>query len=214
MRDFLPFAPGKGGIRKEWQIGAEEREMALARKHVKDMERLEAHTKELGELKIGQSVSVQNQVGNKPRRWDKTGVVVEKGVGPRQYLVRMDGSGRITLRNRRFLRKCSSFADSPYPSLVVQETTPVHSKTKKPPGPNQVTTKSIPADEIIPELGAMEEGRVEAALEEQVLPNDTDQINLPEVPVQPEIAGGMEEGGRRYPTRTKKPNVRLRDYVV
>ena len=82
-----------------------------------------------------------------------------EGGWPRQYLVRMDGSGRITLRNRRFLRKCSSFADSPYPSLVVQETTPVQSKTKKPPGPNQVTTESIPADEIIPELGVTEEGR-------------------------------------------------------
>ena len=84
LRDFLPFAPGKGGVRKEWQIVAEEREMALACKHVKDMERLEAHTKELGELQIGESVSVQNQVGNKPGRWDKTGVVVDKGAGPRQ----------------------------------------------------------------------------------------------------------------------------------
>ena len=87
-------------------------------------------------------------------------------------------------------------------------------KTKKSPGPNQVTPESIPADEIIPELGAMEEGRVEATLEEQVLPSNTDQTNLPEVLVQPKIAGSMEEGGRRYPTRTKKPNVRLRDYVV
>ena len=97
---------------------------------------------------------------------------------------------------------------------MVQETTPVQSKTKKQPGPNQVTIESIPADEIIPELGVTEESRVEAALEEQVLPRGTDQFKLPEVPVQPEIAGGMEEGVRRYPTRKKKPNVRLSDYVV
>ena len=49
-------------------------------------------------------VFVQNQVGNKPRRWDKTGTIVEcKDFD--QYLVKMDGSGRLTLRNRKFLRK-------------------------------------------------------------------------------------------------------------
>jgi hypothetical protein len=211
LRDFLPFAPGKGGIRKEWQIVAEEREIALARKHVRDMERLEAHTKELGELEIGQLVSVQNQVGNKPGRWDKTGVVVDKGAGPRQYLVRMDGSGRITLRNRRFLRKCSSFADSPYPSLVGQEPTLVHSKTQNQSesqsGPKQVT----PA-QIVPEQVMMEDSSVQGTLEEQVLPRGTGQINLPEPPQ--DITRGKEDEMKRYPTRQRKPNVRLNDYVV
>ena len=211
MRDFLPFAPGKGGIREEWKIVADEREIALARKHIKDMERLEAHTKELGELEIGQSVSVQNQVGNKPRRWDKTGVVVEKGAGPRQYLVRMDGSGRISLRNRRFLRKCSSFADSPYPSLVVPEPPPANPKLKDQSGPKQVTLEPAPV-QMVPDQGVMGE----ATVEEQILPRVTEQINLPEPPVtvQQEITGGMEEGARRYPKRNRKPNVRLNDYVV
>ena len=36
-------------------------------------------------------------------RWTKSGVVVEKK-GFDQYVVRMDGSGRMTLRNRRFMR--------------------------------------------------------------------------------------------------------------
>ena len=49
-------------------------------------------------------VFIQNQVGHKPRRWDKTGVIVEcKDFD--QYVVKVDGTGRLTLRNRKFLRK-------------------------------------------------------------------------------------------------------------
>ena len=48
-------------------------------------------------------VSIQNQKGNKPTRWDCTGTVVE--VRPNdQYMVKVDGSGRLTMRNRKFLR--------------------------------------------------------------------------------------------------------------
>ena len=49
---------------------------------------------------------MQNQNGRCPRRWDKTGKVVEKLLF-RQYRVKMDGSGRVTLRNRKYLRKIS-----------------------------------------------------------------------------------------------------------
>jgi len=55
-------------------------------------------------LSEGDRVMVQNQIGNKPKRWSKTGTILE--VMPhRQYKVRLDGSSRVTLRNRRFLRK-------------------------------------------------------------------------------------------------------------
>ena len=47
---------------------------------------------------------MQNQTGNCPKRWDKTGKVVEK-LPHRQYRVKLDGSGHVTLRNRKFLRK-------------------------------------------------------------------------------------------------------------
>ena len=59
-------------------------------------------------LNVGDHVLVQNQTGNQPTRWDKTGKIVE--VRPHnQYLVRMDGSGRVSIRNRRFLRHCFPF---------------------------------------------------------------------------------------------------------
>ena len=49
-------------------------------------------------------MQIQSQKGKDPLRWDKSGVVVES-LGNQQYTVKMDGSGRVTLRNRRFLRK-------------------------------------------------------------------------------------------------------------
>ena len=55
-------------------------------------------------FEVVMKVFIQNQVGHKPRRWDKTGVIVEcKDFD--QYVVKVDGTGRLTLRNRKFLRK-------------------------------------------------------------------------------------------------------------
>ena len=56
-------------------------------------------------LKVGQHVNIQNQrgAGKVARRWDRTGVVVED-LGYNKYRVRIDGSGRVTDRNRQFLR--------------------------------------------------------------------------------------------------------------
>ena len=55
-------------------------------------------------LAPGDRVLLQNQTGVKPTRWDRSGVVVE--VKPHdQHMVKVDGSSRVTLRNRQFLRK-------------------------------------------------------------------------------------------------------------
>ena len=50
---------------------------------------------------------IQNQTGNDPTKWDKTGIVLENRPHS-QVLVRVDGSRRITLRNRRFVKKLHS----------------------------------------------------------------------------------------------------------
>ena len=47
---------------------------------------------------------IQNQTGSHPNKWDRTGIVIEVRQF-HQYLIRTDGSGRQTLRNRKFLRK-------------------------------------------------------------------------------------------------------------
>ena len=81
----------------------EQRELALAQRHARREIELSEHTKKLTPLKVGQVVMVQNQSGNNPTRWDKSGTIVE--VMPYdKYRVKIDGTGRLTIRNRRFLK--------------------------------------------------------------------------------------------------------------
>ena len=72
------------------------------------MERLSTGTRGLPPLIIGDSVVVQNQTGNYPSRWDITGVVVEVREH-NQYVIKVDSSGRMTLRNRKFLQKMTQY---------------------------------------------------------------------------------------------------------
>ena len=69
------------------------------------MEKWSANTRNLPPLKVGQHVNIQNQhgAGKIAKRWDRTGIVVED-LGFNKYRVRVDGSGRVTDRNRQFLR--------------------------------------------------------------------------------------------------------------
>ena len=100
----MPSNPASFRPSKEWLVTKEQRELALAKRYARQEEVWSEHTKALAELPVGAQVSVQNQTGNKPKRWDRTGTIVET-LPHQQYKVRMDGSGDISLRNRRFLRR-------------------------------------------------------------------------------------------------------------
>jgi hypothetical protein len=117
LRDYLPSLAEANKIRPEWQMVAEDRERALAKRNNVNAERYNEHTKLLQELVLGDHVAVQNQTGPRPNKWEKTGIVVEDS-GNRQYVVHMDGSGRCTLRNRRYLKKIKPVcADTPLPNI-------------------------------------------------------------------------------------------------
>ena len=104
IRDFIPILPGRYKPHNTWRETLRAREEALRNRHMRAMERLSEHTKRLPPLKIGDTVRIQNQTGQFPNKWDKTGRVVEVKQFD-QYVIRVDGSGRVTLRNRKFLRK-------------------------------------------------------------------------------------------------------------
>lgn len=70
---------------------------------------------------------IQNQFGNHPTKWDKTGVVVEVRQYD-QYVVRMDGSGRMTLLNRKFLRQYLP-VHKPPPRLTITDVIPYTAKS-------------------------------------------------------------------------------------
>ena len=60
-----------------WKEKLAYREKAMAHRHNAHHEAWSEHTTKLVPLKAGMKVIIQNQTGNKPRRWDKTGTVLE-----------------------------------------------------------------------------------------------------------------------------------------
>ena len=104
IRDFIPIPPGCYQPHQTWVDTLNKREEALRQRHLKACERLTEHTRRLPPLKVGDHVRIQNQIGPYPTKWDRTGVIIEVRQH-NQYVTRVDGSGRVTLRNRKFLRK-------------------------------------------------------------------------------------------------------------
>ena len=51
---------------------------------------------------VGDRCYIQNQTENNPKRWDRSGTIVELH-GHDSYTVKVDGTGRLTRRNRRYL---------------------------------------------------------------------------------------------------------------
>ncbi|PFX11472.1 hypothetical protein AWC38_SpisGene24780 [Stylophora pistillata] len=66
-------------------------------------ESLREHTQHLRPVSTRERVFLQNQQGQHPNKWDRSGVVLE-GKGQDLYTVKVYGSGRLSLRYRRFLR--------------------------------------------------------------------------------------------------------------
>ena len=106
IRDFIPIPPGRYRPHRTWRETLAARESALRNRHMRNWERWSERTRRLPPLKVGDYVRIQNQVGPYPLAWDKTGKVIEVRQFD-QYVVKVDGSGRVTLRNRKFLRQYS-----------------------------------------------------------------------------------------------------------
>ena len=110
LRDSLPCiskditAFENPHIAERWKNAWSLKERALKQRYVRTLETLNTHTRSLNPLQVGDRVLIQNQAGNNPKRWDRSGVVMEKKEFD-QYLVKIEGSGRLSLRNRRFLRQ-------------------------------------------------------------------------------------------------------------
>ena len=141
IRDFIPIHPGKYHPHATWQETLHAREEALRNRHMKISERLSEHTRCLPPLVIGDSVRIQNQVGPNPTKWDKTGMVIEVRQFD-QYVIRVDGSGRVTLRNRKFLRKYLPVV--PRPPVAMLPGAPATNLTP-PPAPTRVLVNPAPS---------------------------------------------------------------------
>ena len=107
LKDHLPRSDLS--LRPEWEAIRDARELALAKRVLKPAL---TQKRELEPLNPGDSVQIQNQTGNNPKKWSNTGVVA-KSLPNRQYEVIVDGSRRTTLRNRRFLKHISPVMQRP-----------------------------------------------------------------------------------------------------
>ena len=93
-------------ICNQWHEAWAAKEDAIRVRLVRSCENLEPGSRELVALKEGDKVLVQNQAksSGRPNKWDRQGVIIALK-GNDQYLVKVDGTGRLTLRNRRYLRR-------------------------------------------------------------------------------------------------------------
>ena len=112
------------GFRPVWRNAWAAKESALRTRYQNTMKRMTQNCCDLPTLEEGDKVAIQNQCGSKPTKWDRSGVVVDCRDYDK-YVVKVDGSGRLTARNRRFLRKLlsdkglfSSGTESVTPSYV------------------------------------------------------------------------------------------------
>ena len=74
MRDGLPILPGRYNPHTSWRELLDHREKGLAKRHVAKKESWSEHTRQLSPLTVGDKVFIQNQTGNNPRRWERTGI--------------------------------------------------------------------------------------------------------------------------------------------
>ena len=155
IKDFIPIPHGKYHPHPTWKETLEAREAALRNRHMKSAEYWSEHTKRLPPLVTGDQVCIQNQTGPHPKKWDKTGTVIEVRQFD-QYVIRVDGSGRITTRNRKFLRKYApvyKFKPTPrrqiiddYPLQTAQAFPPAVDNPSDVPQPNNNETPPASSD--------------------------------------------------------------------
>ena len=121
LRDSIPSQPFLYKPHPEWIAAAQRREVILRKRNAKLIERYNRHTHNLCPLQAGDTVTIQNPLN---RWWNTTGKIIS-ALPERQYKIRVDGSGRITLRNRRFLKKCElKPTPTPIPSATLGPTIP------------------------------------------------------------------------------------------
>ena len=112
LKDALPTHRTHYQLHPEWILSAKEREACFANRNKVIEQEYNLHTRPLDALPVGTHVLVQRD-----RRWRDQGVIVAT-LPFRQYQVRMLGSGRVTLRNRKFLKRCKVISPVPPPSAV------------------------------------------------------------------------------------------------
>ena len=144
IRDHLPNKSRE--VRKEWSEIKNARELRNAMNLDKMAET--STRRSLPPLKVGDTVRIQNQTGVRARKWSNSGKVV-KVFPHRQYGVVIDGSRRVTMRNRKFLRRVENktrqdMSVGPQPPAVVISNIPAVTRSRRTPSQTMSPPQSVP----------------------------------------------------------------------
>ena len=148
LYDFTPSHPTYFQLHKDWIVTQEQQEYIAAKQNIKRAERYNTTAHEFQSLPLGTPVLIQNTSNHlqRSKKWDKTGVITEV-LPAQQYHIRLDGSGSITLRNRRFLHPYHKIIDTTIiPSATYDITNSTHApiQTTTPPTPSSPPTTTPP----------------------------------------------------------------------
>ena len=99
LRDTIPLPKERYKVDLNWAHHLRERERKMFQK-ILELSIKSSTNKSLRALMKGSKVLCQNA---RTRQWDRSGTIVETHPF-RKYSVKMDGSGRVSLRNRRHLQ--------------------------------------------------------------------------------------------------------------
>ena len=109
LKGYLPALNWKFQPRQEWRLEADLCEQVHMKQHVRMKEHLAAHAWPLPLLQHGDTISIQDLSDPcKPGRWSMMGTVVE-ALPLDSYMVRVDGSRRLTQCQRHHLRQLTTY---------------------------------------------------------------------------------------------------------
>ena len=216
IRDFIPVLPGKYKPHNAWQETLQSREHALRHRHIKTCDRLSEHTRRLPPLRVDDHVRVQNQTGPNPLKWDRTGVVVEVRQFD-QYIIKIDGSNRTTLRNRKFLRKFLPIRTKIQPRSILLDIEQPQCTEQVPKALKELTLQPPPQPKVNPNPKSPVQP-VDTTYSDQTNPSDSPTVSTPEPQHVPLSSDPLDptpiEDAPRRSSRISKPPDYLRDYVT
>jgi hypothetical protein len=206
IRDHIPVNPKHYRLHKNWVIAAEKREELYAQRdeNLETSYSKSAHT--LQPLTTQTAVTIQMS-----GKWDKSGRIVQV-LPHRQYRIRVDGSGRLTLRNRRFLRTAPSHTAGPTPTPSTVSARPPASSALPPvsSAPPQASSALTPVSSAPPQASSTPPTVGSAPTPVGSAPTPVGSATPPETPVS--ASGQACTGNTRAPEKLPKALRELLDH--
>ena len=143
----LPQVSSFYEINRDFLVDCEEHEKMAAKQNTMMKKYFDQGTRPLTPLNVGDRVRIQNNTTVRRIRWDLTGTVTQVK-RDRQYVIIVDGSRRLTTRNRRHLRRIPDPINLEEPRRT--EYIPVPAPSPAATGPVQPAAQPEPVPQLQP----------------------------------------------------------------